>query len=129
MWTGEGSISVVKAAQVSPPSAPLNTECEIIDGKSIYKGVAVGCGEFTFFFYIAFVYNVIIPFRIIGSKSDMLQLETSFLEGKWHPFPSQCDADITEDIVAVCHDQPSSSHHLPSNEGSLSNEMDQAACK
>ena len=53
----------------------------------------------------------------------MLQLESRFLDGKWHPFPSQCDAGITEDVAAVCSDHPSTRDL--SNERSL---KDQAAC-
>ena len=84
VWNGEGSITVVKAAQVIPTNAPLNTECEVVDGKNVYKGMAVGRGEFTHFKNL-FIYNEL--FRPIGNKSDMLQLESNFLEGKWHPFP------------------------------------------
>ena len=66
---------------VNPPNAKPYTDCTVKDGKKSYKGLAVGYGKI----YTQYTNPNTCYFSFF--RSDMMELEAKFVEGKWSPYP------------------------------------------
>ena len=70
---------------MDPPNAKPYTDCAVKDGKKSYKGLAVGYGKMYIQYTLTLIHQLFSFFQ--GKRSDMMELEAMFVEGKWTPFP------------------------------------------